>query len=274
MKTLTCLRRRLKAPIVTPMDAQQDWQYLIPALRHQQRSKDILAILSILTVFPFITSIGQTLFWLCRFPGDYFHPVLCFLVTTPMTCVMYLYMNRTEQQYTHTLQRLVDYKDGRLVGPLVEQLSRFQASHFVIIAHMLIELLPRLKLDEYELLDKRQRARLFELLEYPTLSEDKFACDEALALAVLKALEQVGSKEAIHPVESAARMHENGKVREAARHCLPFLQERAGQHLSRQILLRPADKHDTRTAELLIPYLAAPQTPFNQLVRDDMALHD
>jgi hypothetical protein len=87
------------------------------------------------------------------------------------------------------------------------------------------------------------------------------------AFAILKAFEQVGTRQAIPVVEYLMQKSPNLEVRRAAEECLPFLQTRAQQELNEQTLLRASTSGGLATEELLRPASGQSEVKPQQLLR-------
>ena len=175
------------------------------------------------------------------------------------------------QQRKKTVEELAKARDVRIVGPLCDALG-FQDGVMVGIAcETLVEILPRLRSSDANLLNREQRDRLYGMLPINY---------KPLVLATLKALEQIGDEKAIPFVEKLANSepivdndserrkafrkfmtsadrviplaNQDAEVREAAQHCLPFLRERAAAQKAGQELLH-ASSPDANIADLLRP---------------------
>lgn len=172
---------------------------------------------------------------------------------------VFLAPSRLQRQVTRVL---LHFDSVEAVGPLIDALE-FDASPFLKTA--LTRLLPRLKASDAHLLDVERRKRLYVKLQF----ESSFT-DAEFLIAIMRALEQVGDAAALPYVESWANRYvtsANGvRVRAAARHCLPFLQERAAQEHVSAHLLRPSASPAATSESLLRPAEASEDTP-DQLLR-------
>lgn len=131
-------------------------------------------------------------------------------------------------------------EDLRLVGPLICA-SEVNAEGKPVLT----KLLNRLKASDADLINPEQRAILHRQLAATTQDwKDQGAAETAYILAILKALEQIGTKDSVKPVSQLAgakpKTDAGCKIRDAARECLPFLQARAEQQEISQTLLRAA----------------------------------
>ncbi|MCW3095243.1 MAG: hypothetical protein JWL77_861 [Chthonomonadaceae bacterium] len=153
--------------------------------------------------------------------------------------------------------------DVRAIGSLAEALEFPDRDIRPIARKALIHLLPRLKASDAALLSSAQRACLNR-----TLRGDQ----SELILAILKAWEQVGDPKAIPAVRSLAEGRgECGQIPEvvqAAKECLPFLQQSLEQRQNDTQLLRSADGNRAPAESLLRPATSQVSAePANQLLR-------
>lgn len=160
------------------------------------------------------------------------------------------------ETYAETLTEL-DETDTQAVGALIEALN--YSNIYREAEAKLVALLPHLRPEDAVLLTEAHYTGLYQALS---------GSNAALILAILKALEQIGTSEAIPYVETlageipeAARydlrivLHgsrachseairpesDNQRIREAAQACLSVLRQRAAQERAAQTLLRPAN---------------------------------
>lgn len=95
--------------------------------------------------------------------------------------------------------------------------------------------------------------------------------DYGLVVAILKALEQIGDERAIPAVQymtwQQTRSANAAAVVEAARHCLPFLHDRADKARERTTLLRAAENPADPAESLLRPAASGDSIPPEQLLR-------
>jgi hypothetical protein len=175
-----------------------------------------------------------------------------------------------KQLRDHRLHRITTLDDVRMVGPLLDvlessqQMWEYDDPSRRAIKATLTRLLPRLQVSDIAWLTADQRAAISRLLYYSTHRNYPWHFDDDLALACLKALEQVGGSQALPYVEELSRVegrHETRqRIRQAALECLPFLRERdraeqAAQTLMRasqipidpQVLVRPMGAIEPRT---------------------------
>lgn len=180
--------------------------------------------------------------------------LVTFLVTGPVA--------ELRQQQTAALA-LARFDDPRAVGPLAETLSDYDRVITPIVTQALIRLLPRMKASDASLLSSQQRFNLNQALRGRNVS---------LKLAILKAWEQVGDREAIPEVERL--IHAPGEdaattlVATAARECLPFLQQSFERRQEGEQLLRASDAGSAAPKTLLRPITQQITTePPDQLLR-------
>lgn len=181
----------------------------------------------------------QLMGWISALPADHqLYPlyssiklsiVLCYTAATFCS-------NRFRARWNTAANDLGKSADLRAVGVLVDGLKIAQNQ----ARDVLIPLLPRLQASDAPLLDREQRHILNRFLGHKTFFPNRD--NMALVLAILKAYEQVGDEEAIPSVEKLAAGQGYGArsrdIREAAKACLPYLQQRAAQQHARQTLLR------------------------------------
>jgi hypothetical protein len=146
------------------------------------------------------------------------------------------------------MRQLEALDDVRGVGPLLDLMDSAQEmweyddpSRRVIKA-ALIRLLPKLQASDTEWLTPAQRESLVRALYFCTHPGYPWHFQADFAVTLLKALEQVGDGRAEEYVQTLAYQQARGadrlRIQEAARACLPFLQERARQQQALETLLR------------------------------------
>lgn len=157
--------------------------------------------------------------------------------------------------HARLVRSLLREKDVSAVGRLAE--ASLWPSPQVQAAALgaLTRLLPMMKASDAHVLTTYQRQCLYALLQ----RGNACAHPEA-AIALLRALEQIGDVAAIRPVRDLASMPETSAraaaVRRAAHECLPALLECARRNTDPQVLLRPAGA-PTDEADLLLRPLEA-----------------
>lgn len=165
------------------------------------------------------------------------------------------------------LEKLKRMQDVRSVGALINALTIPDQRDS--IKEVLTRLLPRLQASDAHLLSVPQQKLLCQALKQSALP--KFTLwpntERTFALAVLTALQQVGTEEAIPAVEYVAQTAREAEVRLAAQTTLPYLRTRAEQQHNEQTLLRASAINETVAAELLRPASEQTETPPQQLLR-------
>lgn len=160
-------------------------------------------------------------------------------------------LSAMSQKQKDTTKALAQFDDVRAVGAFAEALEVPEKDVVAVAERKLRELLPRLQASDAPLLDAQQRA---------ILNKKLLTGNADLVLAILKAYEQVGDSTAVANVETLSRgtkkWDEASDVVQAARACLPFLQERLRRAEQEQTLLRASDGNQTAPETLLRP--AAP----------------
>lgn len=145
------------------------------------------------------------------------------------------------------LSQLRSFQDVRLAGPFLTALYwPGMEEHRTSMQIALTALLPRMRASDAHLLSRQHRLILYRTLRS---GEDTFV------IAILKALEQIGTAEAIPHVERLARRRvwtpRQKQIKEAADACLPMLYARTSK--SGERLLRPATTSDPLEETLLRP---------------------
>jgi hypothetical protein len=153
---------------------------------------------------------------------------------------------------TEAARKLARHDDIRGVGPLAEALEWPDPDVQSVATEALIRLLPRLQATDGALLTANQRANL-----YRKLRPYQHGAQTELQQAILRALEQIGDKEAIPSVRRLARggalSPKQKQVRKAAQDCLPYLRTRAEQQRVSQTLLRASSATSAAPDILLRP---------------------
>ena len=177
-------------------------------------------------------------------------------------------------------KRYTEVSDKRLI-PLGLMLARDRSVNNTMLTATLIRFLPSLTYSDMQTWSGEQKAALLTVLELPLR-------DYRLALAVLKALEQIGDESALPTVQKLANMRREipilredilklfspnlnkiaAQVKQQANQCLPYLTERANEQRQAQTLLRGAATDAPSANVLLRPATGEtdPQ-PAEQLLR-------
>ena len=132
-------------------------------------------------------------------------------------------------------------------------------------------LLPQMKASDASLLTPTSRKTIRGLLIGVSPNHQKYECEDALRIAMLKALEQVGNAKDIPIVEKLiqrnARTPGEKLVRQAAMECLPMLLINCGEVEAARTLLRPSQAEAAHSATLLRPAGGAGQMDSAELLR-------
>lgn len=170
------------------------------------------------------------------------------------------------QEQAIAAQRLAAFDNVQGVGPLAEALEWPDPAIRATAARSLTRLLPLLNAADGGLLTSRQRGCLHRVLRMGNAQKQ-----EALLIAILKALEQVGDEEAVPYVKQLANGQAKTRiqqhVQDRARECLPFLEAGASQRQGSQILLRASSIDATQPDVLLRPAAGSSVTEPVQLLR-------
>ena len=165
--------------------------------------------------------------------------------------------------------------DPRLVGPLLDVWH--ELGHNVRTLNLgspqieaaLIQLLPRMTLRDGRHLTRENREQLQSFLLYgdsyffPGQRERSIQ----LKIAILRALERVGTQESIGAVSAVAANAGDPRLRQAAQECLPGLQVRKAESETSQTLLRSSAIGDTTDPLLLHP---ASDTSVGSVYNEDL----
>jgi hypothetical protein len=142
----------------------------------------------------------------------------------------------------------------------------------------LTRLLPKLTSDDALLLDAQQRKNLCNALQHGMKTanyqdDTKFTGSNfaEFCIAIMQAFSVIGNKEAIKPLEKLAAMNpeseQQTRVRDAARHYLPLIQQRAWEENDSAILLRASDAGTPENQLLRPAACAANETDAQHLLR-------
>ncbi|HLK59299.1 MAG TPA: hypothetical protein VKU00_22255 [Chthonomonadaceae bacterium] len=144
----------------------------------------------------------------------------------------------------------------RAIGPLIEMRFGFLGPRqFSTLYNTLIELLPEIKHSDVNLLNRKHRDFLYEVLAGTGQTGMSVVQHEKLRLAILEALKQVGDERAVPIVRRLAKVpfwqREPNALQEAAQECLPLLEANLAHVVSTQTLLR-ASAPETVGADVLL----------------------
>lgn len=218
-------------------------------------------------VFSWLTISTYLLYWILAgllvfYPPTY--TTLDFVIGSLLAClIMIACMNTMRRLWGKSALEIGQIDDMRAVGILAETLRigkrHKDIQHGVKIS--LTRLLPQLKASDAHFLNGEQRTCL-----YRQLKAGNIAKEADFLVAILTALEQVGDAQAIPYVEALVKSApSNSPVAEAARNCLPYLQQNAHQQSNAETLLRAASNDVTDT--LLRPVNGTVETAPEQLLR-------
>ena len=171
---------------------------------------------------------------------------------------------REEARSRNALEAL---DDVGMVGPLLQAYAAEQSTNQPHIAAALRRLLPRLQAENANLLDREQRAALYQVIGISRLNTILY--DKTLVLAGLRALRYVGDKDALPVVLKVAKSIDR-EVRDAANDCLQLLMELAEQYKRGEQYLRPSSASTLQIGQsdvLLRPASGVEQTAPEQLLR-------
>jgi hypothetical protein len=170
-------------------------------------------------------------------------------------------------EQSNLIRKLADARDPSSIGPLAEALEWPDARTQDIAIRTLTVLLRRARASDAPRISAAQRACLYRRLKWSSVRKPR---ERELMLSLLKALEQIGDQAAIPYVmallENTGQTSDQKKVIEAARQCLPYLQQNAEQINYRSTLLRPSSAA-AASPETLLRSAAASETPAEQLLR-------
>lgn len=164
-------------------------------------------------------------------------------------------------------KRLTSLDDPRIVGPLLDAYNN-EGTNMKSRTQLLIKLLPRMTTLDARHLTKQNRKQMGNILETVNKAEKLVVWTLRpqyrerriqLALAILKALEHIGTKEAIPIVRKLATKSESPRLKAAAEHCLPYLEMREQESEASLSLLRGSSISETVAPPLLRPVLVNPE---------------
>ncbi len=177
-------------------------------------------------------------------------------------------------------QTLASLNDVRAVCPLIDTWKMEDGGIHKIANQALIDLLPRLRSEDSDLLNAEQRILLYRALNRAPnrnrsniriRSQEAYQRKVAFQIAALQALAQVGDRHALPTVERLARREaqnqDQQRIRDAAQECLPLLKLRIEQQYSNETLLRASRAFDATGDTLLRAAHGVQQTSSEQLLR-------
>lgn len=139
------------------------------------------------------------------------------------------------------------------------------------IYNALISLLPQIKASEANLLTPSARGRIHTWVASSVWVESIYPNMDALRIAALKSLEQVGDSTAVPIVEQLSHIvphtPREEKLRLAAIECLPMLRANCKEIEAARVLLRASHAEDARPDTLLRPASASTETNPAEMLR-------
>lgn len=147
--------------------------------------------------------------------------------------------------------------DPRFVGPLALCLAEPDRGIRSEVAVALRTLLPRVKASDRKHIQPDEMSALLKCLR---------GRDEAMVMATLTALEQIGDERAIADVEGLTR-HRTARIRFAAHECLTYLRQRLETDRQARTLLRASEPTSDAPGTLLRAARADNGTPVDELLR-------
>lgn len=185
------------------------------------------------------------------------------LVTTSVLVFMYGHSWIDRQRTRRELERI---DDVRMVGPLAEALDEERYIKPTPIIAALRRLLPKMQQSDAKSLTPAQRACLYRAL-YRRRSRSRLIFDKGLALEILKAMRQIGDREAVPHVKRVATWSGDSQLRDAANDCLPFLMAQEEEFNRSQTYLRPSSASEIETDSLLRASIEEVPTKPEELLR-------
>ena len=201
----------------------------------------------------------------------------------PSYCLFYFYVpsiinlilcSPLEFWIIRTGKHMARQDDPRLVGPLLDAWRELGRNARLLnvgsqqIETALIRLLPRLTPTDARHLTKENREQLQAFLLYGDSCFSPVQRERTihLKIAILRALERVGTQEAIGHVSAVATNANDLRLRQAAQECLPYLKARKAESEISLTLLRSASVGDIADPHLLRP-TSEVSVPIDDLLR-------
>lgn len=201
------------------------------------------------------------------------NPVLRYYFTLPVSAIFLLLAfvsNYSWRAYNRAAKSLNNLADVQHIGPLLDAFTLHPSSNYEYLRPLLLHLLPQVQASHASLFTLSRRRKLYALLAGTTTRLSKYYSKE-LSLAILKALEQVGDKEAYFPVQRVVTGNKDVEVRAAAEECLLFLRQRMEQQNATDTLLRPSNPANAAPDTLLRASVARQETQPELLLRANTA---
>jgi hypothetical protein len=209
---------------------------------------------------------GLALLSLSRFSEHATNNVLAASMLSCLAGMIFFALSGTYSQRNLT-NALIHSDDLGIVPPLIQAAATIEISGTAAVM-LLTRLLPRLRASDASLLDGNDRTLLHTAMV-------KHAGNREFILAALHALQQIGDRTSIHTVQRLAdrteRRAADPELRDAAKECLEFLQQRAALTEANQTLLRSSSAAETPTDTLLRAIDNATPTAPDELLRTTSA---
>jgi hypothetical protein len=172
-------------------------------------------------------------------------------VTVPLIVIpSLLALMGASRHHNHVARALSKVDDVCAVGLLLQALKVKNIDQASVLG-TLTRLLPRMQATDSHLLNNEQRGCLYRALRWDPREHSAFL------VSALKALEQIGTEEALPLVDRLANgpigRPRDPDVERAAQACLPFLKERAVRDREHRTLLRATESGEDSTEGLLRP---------------------
>jgi hypothetical protein len=167
------------------------------------------------------------------------------------------------------VSEISQYDNVRMVGPLINALYLRSKVTRTQAAIKLRQLLPKMRSEDKDLLDKEQRSQMNLYLgrSVSALLPD----DNELSLAILKAYSAIGDESEVPVVRRIAqgkgRSGKDAEIRHAAQAYLDGVERRQKKLREPQILLRSTEAHGNDDGSLLRPVEGAQQSASETLLR-------
>ena len=143
------------------------------------------------------------------------------------------------RSHSRAISTLAQWNDVRVIGPLIDALPMSLGRDRYEILRLLTDLLHRVKAEDYPLLTWQQQRKLMDSLYFSENHQEVH-----FQVAVVRSLARVGDADALRLLQSLASdaplSDYEHMVRDAARDCLPLLQDRLERLRQSQHLLRPS----------------------------------
>ena len=188
------------------------------------------------------------------------------LVSVSVFCLVAWALHRQARQ------SILQINDIHQIGLLAEALDAETMTRPKAIIMALRRLLPRLQATDTTVLTSHQRLCLYKALTWRSLNwkgvgGSLLRYDRGLALDILKAMEQIGDKDALPYVQYVAKSSWDKELRDAANNCLSFLHQKAEEHRRSETYLRPSSAISTTPDILLRPASGVTDMPSDELLR-------